>query len=168
MTQYPRTVLGIDPGTANIGFALVRKDSARARPRVLRLGYLGTTKGDGAVIEDDVRRLRLFLREFLDWVPRSRDATVVVEWYAPRGRQRSGWKTALTVGAVFGAALVFGGEVVAAPPHARTAASKDKAKVVAAMRRRVRGFGAALAEFPARQHEHIADAAAHAVAVLEA
>lgn len=175
-TSYPRTCLGIDPGTANIGFALVRKDSARAKPHLLALDYLGTKKWPGTVIADDVRRLRIAVKQAERWILRATHTTefgmvspddVVIEWYAPRGRQRGGWKTALTVGAFVAVAELAGVPLVAASPKDRAAADRDKAKVIAAMKRRVVGFAEALERWPETKHEHLADACAHAVAALE-
>jgi Holliday junction resolvasome RuvABC endonuclease subunit len=169
-STYPRTVLGIDPGTANIGFALVRKDSARAKPRLLALDYVGTTKGKGPVVADDVRRLRLAIDGLRTVLANAADYgvfSVAVEWYAPRGRQRNGWKTALTVGAVLAVAEFAGVPVTVQAAKDRAGASKDKQKVIAAMKRRVTGFAASIERWPATKHEHLADACAHALTSLE-
>lgn len=151
-------VLGVDPGTANIGFVLLDPDGTYADCR-----YVKTTPGDGPVAQDDVRRLLIAIDAADAWS--QRPLAVVVEWYAPRGRQRAGWKTALTVGALVAWARLRGVHLHVAQPAQRTAASSNKAKVVRAMRRRLGSvFRSTLDGMPTTAHEHIADAAAHAVA----
>jgi Holliday junction resolvasome RuvABC endonuclease subunit len=82
--------LGIDPGLAHVGLALVEQENAASGPcidyRVLRVGYLKTTKGPGPVTGDDLRRYREILESIGPWLASA--YCVGIEAFSSSGARR--------------------------------------------------------------------------------
>jgi len=164
--------LGIDPGLAHVGLALVSGGDQGDRPYVvLRVGYLKTTKGDGPVTGDDLRRYR----EIRDGVePWMQPADVLgIEVYTARGRQSAGsaTKTGAVYGMILGVAWDRIRSVHAMHPQQTRARlglrqGADKAAVQGKVCLLVTGATEALAATPRGQREHVGDAIALALCAL--
>ena len=162
--------LGIDPGLAHVGLALVEEGDERDY-RVLRVGFLKTTKGDGPVTGDDLRRYR----EIRDGVePWMQSATVLgMEVYTARGKQSAG--SATKTGAVYGMILGVAWDRiqhvhVMHPQQTRARLGlrqgADKQAIQTCVCNLVRGATKALMATPKGQREHVGDAIALALCAL--
>lgn len=167
-------VLGVDPGFASMGVAVLEQSAGRVR--ALAADVLRTQKAprkalrDLRVASDDLRRLRVFWDGLAALAKAHAPQVLAVETYAPQpGRAgRNGWKAALTYGLVVGFGFAHGLSVMPFTPSdlkrqlARKAgASKqDVAEVVFGQ---VDDLEPLLRHLPASQHEHATDAAGHAV-----
>lgn len=170
---FPKTrrVLGVDPGTANLGLACVAADPATGGLSCVGVRFCGTkpNRHQRIAAVDDAHRLLVMAQAvdqaITEWAP----DLVVVEWYAPRqGAQRHGWKTVLVVGATV--AIAWAHELACRPQlpkHLRQfTQAGDKAGVVKWTTTNVAGMAKALRGLPASKHEHVADAAGHACLAL--
>ena len=176
MTLAHASALGVDPGLAHTGLAIVT-ETDRGVFHIVHLGCVKTTKGqdrDVRIVDDDGRRLveihKAVTRVIADHAP----GMVGIETYAPRtGLQGNGaHKVVAVYGLVAGLALSANRPVFGATPQdiRRTLLGKSggtKQAVAGAVHVLCPGMAAALAKRPKAEHEHIIDAVAHAIHALE-
>jgi Holliday junction resolvasome RuvABC endonuclease subunit len=166
--------IAVDPGLASLGVAVLELRAGLAF--ALAATVLRTKKADQKLLRDirvsadDLRRLRSFWRPLHELVRAHKPQALAVETYAPRPGQSgsSGWKAAMVYGLVVGLGLAHGLTVIPLRPDdlkrqftGRASASKDD--VGTAVVGQVSGLAELVAKLPKGQHEHVTDAAGHAL-----
>lgn len=173
----PFRALGVDPGFANTGLAVVEVSPT---PKLIALRFLETSKSskkamrDIRVSADDQRRLRSIWDALSETIEQYHPNAIGVESYALFPGQLGGnsWKVALAyqlsvcVGWKYGVLpMVFRPDDLKRRFLGKNAGTKlaveDVLKVL------VLGFKDALLEFPKTKREHVTDAVGHAVLALE-
>lgn len=167
-------VLGIDPGFANLGMALVQDMEDGRGPEVLWWQHAATSKNRLAsrVVEDDVRRLMLLLveveRALSTWQP---SAMAIEAYTVGSGRAGAGAGAGAKVAMVYGAVLAQPWPTRIYRAQDRTiriggAKSGAKADVERGVCLRAR-VPAAMTAIAKTHREHVFDAAALALMALE-
>lgn len=175
-------VMGIDPGFASGGVAILKRSSPSPQSpvRALAVKFLGTEKATKKarnslrVSADDFRRYKelwLMLEDLrIVYCPYA----VGVEAYMPQGPRGGGQatKTLAVYGGVLWWALsrgLFVAPFVPSDLKIRFGGSKSASKedVEAGLCREVEGLKELIAKIPKTHREHVADAAGHAFLVLE-
>jgi Holliday junction resolvasome RuvABC endonuclease subunit len=173
MTDTIRCI-AVDPGLASLGVAVLELRAGLAF--ALAATVLRTKKADKKVLRDlrvsadDLRRLSSFWRPLHELVRAHKPQALAVETYAPRqGKSGSnGWKAAMAYGMVVGLGLAHGLTIIPLRPddlkrQFTGRASASKGEVGAAVVGQVSGLAELLSPLPAGQHEHVTDAAGHAL-----
>jgi Holliday junction resolvasome RuvABC endonuclease subunit len=174
MTAEVIRCMAVDPGLASLGVAVLELRAGLAF--ALAATVIRTKKADAKALRnlrvsaDDLVRLRALWRPLDDLVRAYRPHALAVETYAPRPGQSgsNGWKSAMVYGLVVGLGLAHGLTVIPLRPDdlkrqftGRASASKDD--VGAAVIGQVSSLAELLATLPTGQHEHVTDAAGHAL-----
>lgn len=184
-------ILGIDPGFASLGFAVLRLEAAG--PEVVTLGVVRTKKSDKKqrvlAADDNIRRCREIARP-LDslmtfgtsgYVPRAlRDPgddravrLVCAEKMSFPRNASAAAKMAMSWGMIVANLEHYGLPLLQASPQdvkrrVTGSASASKEEVQAALKKRFgRGLGRMVKALPEGEHEHAFDALASAVACLD-
>lgn len=166
-------VLGLDPGFAEMGMAVLEKTPDQ-HLRVVTLEPIRTKRSDKKamrnlrVSDDDERRSREIWNALGDALVRYKPQVIAVEQYTPFKAQGGGaFKVMRICGLIHGFALShdvlylsFNPQDLKRGTTGRLSASKEE--VAAGLAMRVEGFDAALKKFPKGLHEHLGDAAGHA------
>ncbi len=169
------TVVGIDPGWANQGMAVIRQTQGQPI-ELLAVKYTKTekfkdkkAKQNLRVNVDDARRLRELWAGMDELVKPWGANAIAVEAYAPRPGMGGGnaWKSAMAYALVHGYALHRDITLQPFLPLDLKAAfgltkSADKSEVGRAVCAKVPGLENALHKYPQGVWEHLTDAAGHA------
>jgi len=176
--QSSLTVLGIDPGWASTGVAVLRKYADQS-VECLHAGVIRTEKSSKKdlrslrVSADDTRRMKE-LHVGLAGIADAFDIQVLAyEVYSPYGKQGgNAWKASRAEGGVQIFGLERGMVVLPFLPQdlkrafcGKVSASKDD--VIEAMSKKVKSLEAMLLQLPKTMREHAADAAGHAYLAFE-
>jgi Holliday junction resolvasome RuvABC endonuclease subunit len=166
--------MAVDPGLASLGVAVLELRAGLAF--ALAATVLRTKKADKKALRDirvsadDLRRLSAFWRPLHELVREHRPHALAVETYAPRPGQAgsSGWKAAMVYGLAVGLGLAHGLTIIPLRPDDLKRqfigrANASKGEVGAAVVGQVSGLAELLSPLPAGQHEHVTDAAGHAL-----
>lgn len=176
--MYGGLAMGVDPGLANCGFALVA-ENADGKLKVVHTHLVTThrqTSPDptARIADDDTRRMVLIQRAMVALLGEYKPALVGIETYVPIAGK--GGNGAYKVGAVYGAvhalATSANRPVYAATPQdirrallgTATGTKKDIERAVAQV---CTGVAQALDAQKKADREHVADAIAHAVYALD-
>lgn len=167
-------VMGIDPGFASLGVAVLEQRAGIVR--ALAADVVRTKKAskkalrDLRVSADDLRRVRAFW-DGLDALVRAYEPqAVAVETYAPQPGRTGGnaWKAAMVYGLALG--LGFSQKLQVLPflpldlkQKLARKSSASKQAVAEVVCGQVSGLEVFLGALPAGQHEHVTDAAGHAL-----
>lgn len=173
-TQVTRC-LGVDPGLANCGFAVVQ-EGLDGKMKVVHTEVVLTERGDDGerVCQDDMRRLTYIQRAVVRLLHDHNPNMLGVETYVPlAGKGANGaFKVAQVYGLVVGLAVSANRPVYGyAPQDLRRAflggskGSKDAVQM--AIGQVCVGVDAAVESFPKTHREHVADAIAHAILALD-
>jgi Holliday junction resolvasome RuvABC endonuclease subunit len=167
-------VMGVDPGLASLGVAVIEKREERVMALAARV--LRTKKAsqkmlrDLRVSADDQRRLGELWDGLVAIVTAHRPQGLAIESYAPQpGRGGSGgWKSAVVYGVVYGLGRANDCTVLPFWPGdlkrkltGKASASKDEVATV--VLGEVAGLAELLHKIPRTQREHVTDAAGHAL-----
>jgi Holliday junction resolvasome RuvABC endonuclease subunit len=171
--------LGVDPGFANMGAAVVEQPMRGGKITIIALKVLETKKASRKVLSmfrvagDDQRRLKEQWELLTGMLTVSGCTAVGVESYAPWPGQMGGnaWKVGLSYQVVCAAAWYIGVEPFVFMPsdlkrefcHDKKASKEQVGAALAAM---VEGLRRALIGIPLRLREHATDAVGHAVLAL--
>lgn len=175
-TKTSRVALGIDPGMAHTGLAIVTRthNGVYHCEKLVLAASKPTGKGLVPRAQDDARRLKLIHAACMELMAYFAPHVLAVESYAPLvGRQGgSAWKTSVVYGLVHGIGLSGNRPVVAQSPQDIKRAftlgkNNSKQHVQAMMCKLVQGLDAKLEAVCASKREHLADATAHAVLALD-
>ena len=174
------TALGVDPGFANLGLAVVMRPKPEAPLRLVTLEVVETSKApkkamrDLRVAADDQRRLRHFWNRLELVIAAYLPQAIGVESYAPWPGQMGGnaWKVALAYQLSVCAGWAHGILPMVFRPDdlKRRLLGKNAGTKVAVedvLRTLVMGFGEALDKLPKTKREHAADAVGHALLAIE-
>lgn len=169
------TVLGVDPGLASLGLAVLRRDpSLRSMPEALLLESLGTKKGSKKLLrnirvaDDDERRYREIWERVGEVIQDYGVTVVAMENYVPYAQVGSGaWKTCRVCGLIHGLTLSRKLTFLSFLPQdlKRRIAGKlsaSKEEVEAALHGKVWNFQNRMQTVRKDDHEHLADATGHA------
>ena len=174
------TALGVDPGFANLGLAVVMRPKPGALLQLVMLEVVETSKApkkvmrDLRVAADDQRRLREFWDKLSHEIAAHRPSAMGVESYALFPGQLGGnsWKVsfAFQMSVCCGWAhgilpMVFRPDDLKRRLLGKNAGTK--VAVADVLRTLVVGFGDALDQLPKTKREHAADAVGHALLALE-
>jgi Holliday junction resolvasome RuvABC endonuclease subunit len=167
-------VMGVDPGFASCGVVVLEQREGQVK--ALAANVLRTKKAskkalrDLRVSADDQRRLRAFWEGLQGIAAVHAPQALAVETYAPQpGRTGgNGWKAAVVYGLVQGLGLSQGLQVLPFLPADlkrvfTNSTSASKEAVADVVLTQVTGLAAFLDRLPAGQHEHVTDAAGHAL-----
>lgn len=171
-------VLGVDPGLAHLGFASLEKTSEGTR--ILDAGIIRTSKSTHKArkaTDDDLDRARILWLNVNQQVCRFEPVAIGVETYTvfrptQGGHGKgAGWKALYSFGMALAVGFEHGLAVYTFRPTemkrslvGSTGASKED--VEEAVRRHVTNLDEFLDQVPDAEHEHLADAAAHALMTL--
>lgn len=173
------TVLGVDPGFASMGMAVLRLEEGADLPRCLHLQVV-ETKGTAKklrrnlrVAADDLRRTRGLQEALAQVIEQHEPYALAYEVYQPfRAQGGNAWKAARAEGLVQGIGMDRGLHVMGFLPMdlkiqivGKKTASKTE--VAEALRIKIAHFGDRLDVFPSTKQEHVSDAAGHALLALE-
>lgn len=173
-TQVTRC-LGVDPGLASCGFAVVA-EGLDGNMRVVHTEVVLTEKSSetGRVADDDLRRLLYIQRAVVRLLHEHNPNILGVETYTPlAGKGANGsFKVCQVYGLVVGLAASANRPVYGATPQDIRRAfiggpKGSKNDVQMALTRVCSGVTAAVESFPKSHQEHVADAIAHAVLALD-
>lgn len=171
-------VMGLDPGFAEMGVAVIGRTAEKAKPQLLHLGTIKTEKGKKKerinlrVTNDDQRRYDEIYEALEAIRQRFRPTAVGVEAYHPHKDVTTGWKTAVVYGGVIFWAKSQG--IYCAPyiPQdlkrrfcGKQSGSKQEVAAVAAVM--VEGAWEAYLATAKTRQEHVGDALGHSILVLE-
>lgn len=166
--------MAVDPGFASLGVAVLELRAGLSF--ALAATVIRTKKADAKALRDlrvsadDLARMRALWGPLDALVREHRPNALAVETYAPRPGQSgsNGWKSAMVYGLVVGLGLAHGLTVIPLRPDdlkrqltGRASASKED--VGAAVIGQVSSLAEFLTHLPAGQHEHVTDAAGHAL-----
>jgi Holliday junction resolvasome RuvABC endonuclease subunit len=167
------TILGVDPGIAGMGMAVLRKEPGRF-PETIELVLAETKKTTKKnmrgmrISADDSRRMRILFNKLDGVVKRHCVHAIAYEVYQPfKGRAGASWKTARVEGMIQGYA--FSRDILLMPflpcdikVNIAGKLTASKMLVQRALYDRIHGFKAKVAEISEKKQEHVADAAAYA------
>jgi Holliday junction resolvasome RuvABC endonuclease subunit len=167
-------VMGVDPGFASMGVTVLEAHAGRVQ--VISAEVLRTKKAtkkalrDMRVSADDQRRLRAFWVPLHHTIKAFKPQGLAVETYAPQRGRGGGnaWKVAMAYGLVHGVGLAHGLAIMSFQPAdlKRTFPGKlsaSKEEVATILFDQVDGLEVYLQQLPSGQHEHVTDAAGHAL-----
>ena len=167
-------VMGVDPGFASLGVVVL--EQRQGQIQALAANVLRTKKASKKVLRDlrisadDQRRLRSFWDGLQGIAALHSPQALAVETYAPQPGRGGGnaWKAAVVYGLVQGLGLAQGLQVLPFVPSDlkrvfTRSASASKQAVADVVLGQVTGLAAFLDQLPAGQHEHVTDAAGHAL-----
>ncbi len=167
-------VMGVDPGFASLGVVVL--EQRQGQIQALAATVLRTKKASKKVLRDlrvsadDQRRLRAFWDGLEGIAVAHAPQALAVETYAPQPGRGGGnaWKAAVVYGLVQGLGLSHGLQVLPFLPGDlkrvfTSRASASKQAVGDVVLGQVVGLAAFLDKLPAGQHEHLTDAAGHAL-----
>jgi Holliday junction resolvasome RuvABC endonuclease subunit len=167
-------VMGVDPGFASCGVVVLEQREGQVK--ALLGTVLRTKKADKKVLRDlrvsadDQRRMRTFWAGLQSAAVAGLPQALAVETYAPQPGRNGGnaWKAAMVYGMVQGFGLANGLQVLPfLPSDLKRAfanrASASKQAVADVVLEQVPGLKAFLKGLPEGQHEHLTDAAGHAL-----
>jgi len=173
-------VMGVDPGFASGGVAILQRRSPSSPVQAIAVKFLGTAKATKKarnnlrVSADDFRRYKELWSMLEDLRIVHAPYAVGVEAYMPQGPRGGGQasKTLAVYGGVLWWALsrgLFVAPFVPSDLKKRFGGSKSASKeaVEAGLCREVEGLKELIVKIPKTQREHVADAAGHAFLVLE-
>ena len=172
------TVMGVDPGWAAMGVAILVKAENQA-PVCHRAGVIRTAKAKKKdlrnirVAADDSRRIRELHNGLADLATAFSPQALAFEVYSPYGKQGgSAWKSSRVEGGVQLFGLERGMLVLPFHPQdlkraicGKVSSSKDD--VIREMSVKVANLEAMLAQLPKTMREHAADAAGYAYLAFE-
>lgn len=175
------TALGIDPGFADCGLAVVGKRAADDDPVLVHVDIVTTKKAAKKamrglrVLADDQRRLKELHGKIMSMHALYQPSVIGVESYSPQpGRAgSSGWKVSMVYGGICWYGYTQGILVLPFLPAdlKRRVAGKvsaSKQAVQQALNTNVfPQLNQRLQQFPMGKREHIADAAGHALLAVE-
>ena len=171
-------VMGVDPGVAATGVAVLAKTEASA-PICQRLELIQTKKADKKdrrglrVTADDARRLREVWNGLAPIAEEYRPQALAFEVYSPYQAQGgNAWKAARIEGAVQMFGLERGMLVLPFLPQDLkrgfcAALNASKGDVQEALIQKIERMSDELERFPKGKREHLADAAGHAYLAFE-
>lgn len=167
------TVMGIDPGFASVGVAVLEESKVQAKITVLRV--LKTEKGSKKELRtlrmsaDDSRRLQELWQHLSTLVRAYKPRALAVEAYSPFTGRGGGnaWKTSMVYGLVHGLGLAFDIPVFPFLPadlkrKFGMKASATKQDVADGLATFVPSVREALERLNKTDREHASDAAGHA------
>jgi len=170
--------LGIDPGMASMGLAVVCR-SAEGVDKVLDGKVIETKKATKKELRnlrmcvDDQRRMRLLSDASEELIKKYNPHVIGIEAYAPTIGRMGGnaWKVGNVMQAMVCLSWNYGYEplIFLASDLKRTFLGKSsgsKLEVEEVLREKVLGVGDILARFPKTKQEHVTDAIGHAVLAL--
>ncbi len=176
--MYGSLCLGVDPGLANCGFALVA-ETAEGNLKIVHT-HLVTTHRElsddptARISDDDTRRMVLIQRAMVGLLGEYKPALIGIETYVPIAGK--GGNGAYKVGAVYGAVHALATSAnrpvyAATPQDIRRALlgspSGTKKDIERAIGMVCTGVTQALEKHKKSDREHVADAIAHAVYALD-
>lgn len=175
--MYGGTALGVDPGLAHCGVAIV-SETAEGHFRILHTACIVTTKDTKTaglrISDDDTRRMVAIHRVVVDIICTFKPTLVGLETYVPlagKGGQGA-FKVGQVYGMIHGLATSANRPVYAATPQDVRMAflrkrSGTKSDVYDAVKKNCTGLDKALEEHVPSKREHVVDAIAHAILVLD-
>lgn len=175
--MYGGTALGVDPGLAHCGLAVV-SETNEGNLRILHCDVINTTKDSTTaglkVCDDDTRRLVTIQRAVMAAICEYKPTLVGLETYTPlAGKQGNGaFKVATVYGSVHALATSANRPVYSATPQDVRLAflgsrSGTKEDVQEALKKHCSGIDKAIEKFNKSLREHVVDAIAHAVLALD-
>lgn len=172
--------LGIDPGFAKLGLAVLEYEPSAGPPRVIEATVVTTTKSSKAerTTEDDVQRMQTLWRNIEQFVVQYKPDVIGVEVYTvykpTQGGHKgkgAGWKALFAYGMACGAAFAHDIPLRVYLPSdlkRRVASRVDASKldVERSLYNLTSNLPTILAGIPPSAHEHAADAVGHALMAL--
>lgn len=175
--MFGGTAMGVDPGLAHLGLAIV-SETPEGHLRIVHTDCISTEKDSKTaglrVSDDDTRRLVTLHKGVLEALFNYKPTLVGLETYVPlAGKGGNGaFKVATVYGLVHGLATSANRPVYAATPQDIRLAflgkrTGTKTEVEAALHKHCAGIDKALAAYPKSLREHVVDAIAHAILALD-
>lgn len=173
--------MGVDPGFASMGVAVIEWGGPGTTPTVLDAYVVRTTKGRGAalrVTEDDVRRMQVLWLNLEQTFQEHKPDALGVETYTVykptqggHAGKGAGWKALYAYGMTCAMAFKYAVPLYPFLPsdlHRRVGDPKAASKLAVehGVLRRTAGLDTILEGLPTNQHEHAADACGHALMAL--
>jgi len=171
------TAVGVDPGLAKMGIAVVERSPERTKLRYMDL--LVTKKGSKKqlrnlrIADDDQRRIKELYDATVATLKKYKAHGIGVESYTPHGPMGGGaWKVGNVAQSIvcLGWSLGFRPMLFRPDDLKRTFLGRNKGTkldVQVALYEHVDGLEKALMRFPETNREHLADAVGHAVLALD-
>jgi Holliday junction resolvasome RuvABC endonuclease subunit len=171
-------VMGIDPGFASMGVAVIGRSNAGARIQLLHLGTVSTAKATKKArvnlraTNDDQRRYDEIYDAIEALRQRYRPTAVGVEAYHPYVEAATGWKTAVVYGGIIfwaRASNIYCAPYIPQDLKRRFCGNQSGSKLAVAsvVMQLIVGAPEAYLATNKTQREHVGDALGHAVLVLE-
>jgi Holliday junction resolvasome RuvABC endonuclease subunit len=165
-------MLGVDPGFLSTGVAILQQVKGQEiellMAEVIKSPNTPKKKRNNMlrVSTDDSRRLRVIFDSIVRVVEEFEPNTLAIEWYAPYGQHKNGWKTAMALGVVQGVAMSRGLAVVPNVAQDLKRAfglnqSTSKQAVSDALCERFPNLQEILDGTKKKDQEHVSDAVAH-------